>query len=191
MGVGGKGISTLLNVIFKSRKGKGMISIFAPGCSIITHFTNNPGTKRAVVFRNGGFILHSVPSNVFTRSGMGVVNGNYIMTPSLFVTRTHRLRATKCSLGRHLRVDGHTRLVLPARHILSHTCRTTGKGTGMNAAKGNVKPACDSGTTHVKLHINSVLRGFSRGCGTLGTHRRRVLGSLNFASCSVARRRGL
>lgn len=166
-----------------------MISMLAPECSIMTHFRNNPGTNRALRFRKRGCILHSVPSNVFRKSGMGVVNGNIILSPTLFGTRTRSLRTSKRGLGSELRVSGGTRLVLPARHVLSTTCRTTGKSTGMNAAKGNVNPACASGIDHGNIHMNSVLSGFSRGCTTTGTHRRRVLGKLGCA-CSLARVRG-
>lgn len=166
-----------------------MISMLAPGCSIITHFRNNPGTNRALRFRKRGCILHSVPSNVFRKGGMGVVNGNIMLSPTLFGTRTRTLRTSKRPLGRHLRVSGGTRLVLPARHVLSTTCRTTGKSTGIKAANGKVNPACASGMDHGNIHMNSVLRGFSRGCTTTGTHRRRVLGDLG-CRCSLTRLRG-
>lgn len=155
----------------------------------MTHFRNKPGTKRALRFRKRGCILHSVPSKVFRKSGIGVVNGKIILSPTLFGTRTRSLRTSNRGLGRHLRVSGGTRLVLPARHVLSTTCRTTGNSTGMKAAKGNVKPACASGVDHGNIHMNSVLRSFSGGCTTTGTHRRRVLGNLG-CRCSVARVRG-
>lgn len=121
---------------------------------------------------------------------MGVVNGNMILTPSLFVNRTGSLRGDNRSLGDHLCVSGGTRLVVPARHILSTTVRTSGNGGGMNAANGNVNPACASGMDHANLHMNSVLRGFRRGCTTRGTTRLGAVTDLKCASFSVARMRG-
>lgn len=154
----------------------------------MAHFRKNPGTKRALRFGNRGCMLHSVPSNVFRKNGMGIVNGNIMLSPLLFRRRTRTLTTDKRSLAGRLYVSGGTRLVLPARHVLSTTCRTTGKSNGVNAANGNVNPACASGVDHGNLHMNSLLRGFSRGCTTTGTERRTVLHSLG-CRCSVARLR--
>lgn len=134
-------------------------------------------------------MLHSVPSNVFRNKGAGVVNGNIIVSTILFHRRTRTLTTDNRSLAGRLYVSGGTRLVLPARHVLSTTCRTTGNDTGVNAANGNVNPACASGIDHGNVHINSILdTSFQRVCTQTGTHRRDVLHNLN-CRCSVTRLR--
>lgn len=160
---------------------------------MVTECRNKSGTNRAVRFSNIACGLRLVPSNVFCPRGVDIVKGNMMIGPGSLVGRLTCLGSRNVGAS-GLHVSSHTRIVLPCRVRLSRLRRSSGNRGGVNAAVGNVKPTCVSGTTHINVQMTSLLSGrvFRRHLGVglrRGGHRfAGVFSSMRVGFRSVFRR---
>lgn len=121
-------------------EGKGkIVDVLTPKYDMVARFQGGPNAGHTLEFDNQKFVLRSIPSGVFRKSGKNYIGNGVVLDPVLFAKEAAELEAGGVDLKFILGISRKLHLIMPTHRLLdaANEARkgagkigTTGKGIG-------------------------------------------------------------
>ena len=100
-------------------EGKGkIVDVLTPGYHIIARFQGGPNAGHTIEFDNKKFILHTIPSGIFSKDKINVIGNGVIIDPYVIKQEIRQLTDGGIEVGDNLLVSRKSHLILPTHRLL-------------------------------------------------------------------------
>src|SRR6056297_873161 len=112
-------------------EGKGkVVDVLATRYDVITRFQGGPNAGHTLEFNHTKHILHNIPSGVFRKDAINIINNGVVLDPMVFKKEIDALTEIGIDLTQNLWISRKAHLILPTHRILD---------AASEAAKGKSK----------------------------------------------------
>ncbi len=100
-------------------EGKGkVVDFLTPGYDIIARFQGGPNAGHTIEFGGKKFVLHTIPSGIFTQKATNVIGNGVIIDPYILKKEISELEAAGADVKNRLLVSHKAHLILPSHRLL-------------------------------------------------------------------------
>ncbi len=100
-------------------EGKGkIVDVLTPEYNIIARFQGGPNAGHTIEFDNKKFILHTIPSGIFSKDKINVIGNGVIIDPYVIKQEIQQLNDGGIEVGDNLLVSRKSHLILPTHRLL-------------------------------------------------------------------------
>lgn len=121
-------------------EGKGkIVDVLTPGYDIIARFQGGPNAGHTIIFEGKKFILHTIPSGIFSEKSINVVGNGVIIDPFIINKEIEKLESNDIPVDERLLISRKSHLITPSHRLLDavyerskgeHKIGSTLKGIG-------------------------------------------------------------
>ena len=100
-------------------EGKGkIVDVLAPKYNIVTRFQGGPNAGHTLKFSGKKFVLHTVPSGIFTNGAINVIGSGVVLDPGIFASEISVIAKENPEITKCLKIAKRANLILPTHRIL-------------------------------------------------------------------------
>lgn len=100
-------------------EGKGkIVDVLAPKYDIVTRFQGGPNAGHTLEFEGKKFVLHTIPSGIFTDGAINIIGNGVVLDPKIFKEEIDVIAAQNPNLKSCLKIARRANLILPTHRIL-------------------------------------------------------------------------
>ncbi|MEE3448456.1 MAG: adenylosuccinate synthetase, partial [Bacteroidales bacterium] len=100
-------------------EGKGkIVDVLAPKYNIVTRFQGGPNAGHTLKFSGKKFVLHTVPSGIFTNGAINVIGNGVVLDPGIFKSEIDEIAKENPEITKCLKIAKRANLILPTHRIL-------------------------------------------------------------------------
>ncbi len=100
-------------------EGKGkIVDVLAPKYDIVTRFQGGPNAGHTLEFSGKKFVLHTIPSGIFTDGAINIIGNGVVLDPKIFKEEIDVIAAQNPELKNCLKIAKRANLILPTHRIL-------------------------------------------------------------------------
>ena len=112
-------------------EGKGkVVDVLAPAYKVVARFQGGPNAGHSLVFDDGAFVLHTVPSGIFREGTVNIIGNGVVVDPVILSEEIRAIEQRAGSIGGRLMISRRAHLILPTHRMLD---------AASEAAKGKSK----------------------------------------------------
>lgn len=112
-------------------EGKGkVVDVLAPAYKVVARFQGGPNAGHSLVFDDGAFVLHTVPSGIFREGTVNIIGNGVVADPVILTEEIHAIEQKAGPIGERLLISRRAHLILPTHRMLD---------AASEAAKGKSK----------------------------------------------------
>jgi len=103
-------------------EGKGkIVDVLTPRYDIIARFQGGPNAGHTIIFEGKKFILHTIPSGIFSEKAKNIVGNGVILDPFIMKKELENLDAYKIPARDRLYISRKAHLITPSHRLLDAT----------------------------------------------------------------------
>jgi adenylosuccinate synthase len=138
-------------------EGKGkIVDVLTPDYDIIARFQGGPNAGHTIIFGGKKFILHTIPSGIFSEKAKNVVGNGVILDPFIMKKELARLDENKISFEDRLFISRKAHLITPSHRLLDAAYeKSKGKQKIGSTLKG-IGPAYTDKVARLGLRIGDM-----------------------------------
>jgi len=100
-------------------EGKGkIVDVLTPKYDITARFQGGPNAGHTIIFDNKKFVLHTIPSGIFSKNNLNVIGNGVIIDPHVMREEIKNLTDGGIEVGENLLVSRKSHLILPTHRLL-------------------------------------------------------------------------
>ena len=100
-------------------EGKGkIVDVLAPKYDIVTRFQGGPNAGHTLKFNGKKYVLHTIPSGIFTDGAINIVGNGVVLDPGIFKAEIEQVKAENPDIYKCLKISRRANLILPTHRIL-------------------------------------------------------------------------
>ena len=100
-------------------EGKGkIVDVLTPRYDIIARFQGGPNAGHTIIFENKKFILHTIPSGIFSEKAKNIVGNGMILDPFIMKKELDNLDANDIPARERLYISRKAHLITPTHRLL-------------------------------------------------------------------------
>ncbi|HSG67631.1 MAG TPA: adenylosuccinate synthase [Bacteroidales bacterium] len=100
-------------------EGKGkIVDVLTPEYDIIARFQGGPNAGHTIIFEEKKFVLHTIPSGIFSEKAMNVVGNGVILDPFILKKEIDNLRKNDVAVYDNLYISRKAHLITPSHRLL-------------------------------------------------------------------------
>ena len=110
-------------------EGKGkIVDVLTPKYDIIARFQGGPNAGHTIEFDGKKFVLHTIPSGIFSEKTINVIGNGVIIDPFVLKKEIAKLNDGGIDVQDNLLVSRKAHLILPTHRLLDAVFRNIQKG---------------------------------------------------------------
>lgn len=139
-------------------EGKGkVVDVLTPGYKVIARFQGGPNAGHSIVFDEGGFVLHTVPSGIFRPGTVNIIGNGVVIDPVILMDEISSIEAKAGDISGKLLISKRAHLILPTHRMLDAASEAAkGKAKIGSTLKG-IGPAYMDKTGRNGLRVGDIL----------------------------------
>lgn len=111
-------------------EGKGkIVDVLAPKYKVVSRFQGGPNAGHTLEFNGKKFVLHTIPSGVFTKGAINIIGNGVVLDPKIFAEELESILKENPELKSLLKISRRANLILPTHRILD-AANEAAKGKG-------------------------------------------------------------
>ena len=100
-------------------EGKGkIVDVLAPKYNIVTRFQGGPNAGHTLEFNGKKFVLHTIPSGIFTNGAVNIIGNGVVLDPGIFKSEIDVISKENTEITKYLKIAKRANLILPTHRIL-------------------------------------------------------------------------
>ena len=107
-----------------------VVDVLAPAYKVVARFQGGPNAGHSLVFDDGAFVLHTVPSGIFRKGTVNIIGNGVVVDPVILTEEIHAIEEKAGSIDGRLQISRRAHLILPTHRMLD---------AASEAAKGKAK----------------------------------------------------
>ena len=140
-------------------EGKGkIVDVLTPHYDIIARFQGGPNAGHTIEFEGNKFILHTIPSGIFSEGKLNLIGNGVIIDPYILIEEIRKLSKWDPAVKDRLLVSRKAHLILPSHRLLDAAQESAkGKNKIGSTLKG-IAPAYVDKTGRSGLRVGDIHR---------------------------------
>lgn len=163
-------------------EGKGkIVDVLTPDYDIIARFQGGPNAGHTIIFDGKKFILHTIPSGIFSSTSQNVVGNGVILDPFIMQKELDNLDTNNIPARDRLFISRKAHLITPSHRLLDAAYeKAKGKEKIGSTLKG-IGPAYTDKVARLGLRIGDIHEtGFREKFDKIRDMHMRIIGSFGF-----------
>jgi adenylosuccinate synthase len=163
-------------------EGKGkVVDVLAPSYDIIARFQGGPNAGHTIEFDGLKFILHTIPSGIFSPDKINIIGNGVIVDPYVFGKEVSQLELKNINPRKNLLISKKSHLILPSHRLLdAYYEKSKGKSKIGSTLKG-IGPAYTDKIARLGIRVGEILNpGFREKYNNLKNQHERIFGMYNY-----------
>ena len=100
-------------------EGKGkIVDVLAPRYNVVTRFQGGPNAGHTLEFSGKKFVLHTIPSGIFTNGAINLIGNGVVLDPAIFKSEIDNIINQNPKIKELLKISKRANLILPTHRIL-------------------------------------------------------------------------
>ncbi len=100
-------------------EGKGkIVDVLARKYDIVTRFQGGPNAGHTLKFNGKKFVLHTIPSGIFTDGAINIIGNGVVLDPGIFKAEIEQVKVENPDIFKCLKISRRANLILPTHRIL-------------------------------------------------------------------------
>lgn len=150
-------------------EGKGkIVDVLTPKYDIIARFQGGPNAGHTIEFDNKKFILHTIPSGIFSKNKINVIGNGVIIDPYVIKKEIDRLAEGGIEVSDNLLVSRKSHLILPTHRLLDAVYEKAKGDKKIGSTLKGIGPAYTDKISRNGIRVGDMERtGFDSAYNTL------------------------
>ena len=99
-------------------EGKGkIVDVLAPRYNVVTRFQGGPNAGHTLEFSGKKFVLHTIPSGIFTNGAINLIGNGVVLDPGIFKSEIDNIISQNPKIKELLKISKRANLILPTHRI--------------------------------------------------------------------------
>lgn len=163
-------------------EGKGkVVDVKASKYQLVARFQGGPNAGHTISFEGKKFVLHTVPSGIFTEGCLNIVGNGVVLDPIGFMKELEGLRAAGFSPEKQLVISRRAHLILPTHRLLDAASEQAKGKEKIGSTLRGIGPAYMDRTGRNGLRMGDLLAAdFDQRYGKLKAKHQRLLAAMDW-----------
>ncbi|MCQ2251524.1 MAG: adenylosuccinate synthase [Bacteroidales bacterium] len=168
-------------------EGKGkIVDVLAPKYDIVTRFQGGPNAGHTLEFSGKKFVLHTIPSGIFTDGAINIIGNGVVLDPKIFKDEIEVINAQNPELKNCLKIAKRANLILPTHRILDAANEAAKGKSKIGSTLKGIGPTYTDKISRNGLRIGDILLpNFKEKFDALTQRHLREIASLGFTDFSL------
>ncbi|MBQ5452129.1 MAG: adenylosuccinate synthase [Bacteroidales bacterium] len=168
-------------------EGKGkIVDVLAPKYNIVTRFQGGPNAGHTLKFSGKKFVLHTVPSGIFTNGAINVIGNGVVLDPGIFKSEIDEIAKENPEITKCLKIAKRANLILPTHRILDAANEAAKGKSKIGSTLKGIGPAYTDKISRNGLRVGDILSPeFKKRFDALTSRHLREIESLGFKDFSL------
>lgn len=163
-------------------EGKGkIVDVLAPRYNVVTRFQGGPNAGHTLEFNGKKFVLHTIPSGIFTPNAINIIGNGVVINPAIFKSEIENILPQNPDLKQLLKISKRANLILPTHRILDAANEAAKGKSKIGSTLNGIGPAYTDKISRTGLRVGDIsLPGFKEKFDNLTKRHLREIESLGF-----------
>ena len=163
-------------------EGKGkIVDVLAPRYNVVTRFQGGPNAGHTLEFNGKKFVLHTIPSGIFTPNAINIIGNGVVINPAIFKSEIENILPQNPDLKQLLKISKRANLILPTHRILDAANEAAKGKSKIGSTLNGIGPAYTDKISRTGLRVGDIsLPGFKEKFDKLTQRHLREIESLGF-----------
>ncbi|MBO7462987.1 MAG: adenylosuccinate synthase [Bacteroidales bacterium] len=163
-------------------EGKGkIVDVLAPKYDIVTRFQGGPNAGHTLKFNGKKYVLHTIPSGIFTDGALNVIGNGVVLDPGIFKAEIEQVNAENPDIYNCLKISRRANLILPTHRILDAANEAAKGKSKIGSTLKGIGPTYTDKISRNGLRVGDILMpDFKQKFENLTKRHLREIASLNF-----------
>ena len=163
-------------------EGKGkIVDVLAPKYDIVTRFQGGPNAGHTLKFNGKKYVLHTIPSGIFTDGALNVIGNGVVLDPGIFKAEIEQVKAENPDIYNCLKISRRANLILPTHRILDAANEAAKGKSKIGSTLKGIGPTYTDKISRNGLRVGDILMpDFKQKFEALTKRHLREIASLNF-----------
>lgn len=163
-------------------EGKGkIVDVLAPKYDIVTRFQGGPNAGHTLKFNGKKYVLHTIPSGIFTDGAINVIGNGVVLDPGIFKAEIEQVKAENPDIFNCLKISRRANLILPTHRILDAANEAAKGKSKIGSTLKGIGPTYTDKISRNGLRVGDILMpDFKQKFDALTKRHLREIASLNF-----------
>ncbi|MBO7438801.1 MAG: adenylosuccinate synthase [Bacteroidales bacterium] len=163
-------------------EGKGkIVDVLAPKYDIVTRFQGGPNAGPTLKFNGKKYVLHTIPSGIFTDGALNVIGNGVVLDPGIFKAEIEQVKAENPDIYNCLKISRRANLILPTHRILDAANEAAKGKSKIGSTLKGIGPTYTDKISRNGLRVGDILMpDFKQKFEALTKRHLREIASLNF-----------
>ncbi|MCQ2253796.1 MAG: adenylosuccinate synthetase, partial [Bacteroidales bacterium] len=168
-------------------EGKGkIVDVLAPKYDIVTRFQGGPNAGHTLEFSGKKFVLHTIPSGIFTDGAINIIGNGVVLDPGIFKSEIDVIAAQNPELKNCLKIAKRANLILPTHRILDAANEAAKGKSKIGSTLKGIGPTYTDKISRNGLRVGDILLpNFKEKFDALTQRHLREIASLGFTDFSL------
>lgn len=165
-------------------EGKGkVVDVKASKYQLVARFQGGPNAGHTISFEGKKFVLHTVPSGIFTEGCLNIVGNGVVLDPIGFMKELAGLRAAGFSPEKQLVISRRAHLILPTHRLLDAASEQAKGKEKIGSTLRGIGPTYMDRTGRNGLRMGDLLTAdFDQRYGKLKAKHQRLLAAMDWGN---------
>lgn len=138
-------------------EGKGkIVDVLTPRYDIVARFQGGPNAGHTIEFDGKKFVLHNIPSGVFSSSCENIVGNGVVVDPCILMGEIDGLAKSGVDVRKNLLISRKAHLILPVHRVLDAMNESMAGKTKIGSTLKGIGPAYTDKTARVGLRAGDL-----------------------------------
>ena len=163
-------------------EGKGkIVDVLTPQYDIIARFQGGPNAGHTIIFEGKKFVLHTIPSGIFSEKAINIVGNGVILDPFIMKKEIQNLDDNNIPIKDRLFISRKAHLITPSHRLLDAAYeKSKGKDKIGSTLKG-IGPTYTDKVARLGIRMGDITEaGFREKYDKLQAKHLRIIGSYGF-----------
>lgn len=141
-------------------EGKGkIVDVLTPDYDIIARFQGGPNAGHTIIFEGKKFILHTIPSGIFSEHSLNVVGNGVIIDPFIIKKEIDHLETNDIPVGERLLISRKSHLITPSHRLLDAAYEKSKGAHKIGSTLKGIGPAYTDKIARLGLRVGDITEG--------------------------------
>ena len=163
-------------------EGKGkIVDVLAPRYNVVTRFQGGPNAGHTLEFSGKKFVLHTIPSGIFTNGAINLIGNGVVLDPAIFKSEIDNIIGQNPIIKELLKISKRANLILPTHRILDAANEAAKGKSKIGSTLKGIGPCYTDKISRNGLRVGDILRpDFKQRFDALTQRHLREIESLGF-----------
>ena len=163
-------------------EGKGkIVDVLAPRYNVVTRFQGGPNAGHTLEFSGKKFVLHTIPSGIFTNGAINLIGNGVVLDPGIFKSEIDNVISQNPKIKELLKISKRANLILPTHRILDAANEAAKGKSKIGSTLKGIGPCYTDKISRNGLRVGDILRpDFKQRFDALTQRHLREIDSLGF-----------
>ncbi|MBQ3689451.1 MAG: adenylosuccinate synthase [Bacteroidales bacterium] len=168
-------------------EGKGkIVDVLAPKYNIVTRFQGGPNAGHTLKFNGKKFVLHTIPSGIFTNGAINVIGNGVVLDPGIFKSEIDVIAKENPEIKNCLKIAKRANLILPTHRILDAANEAAKGKSKIGSTLKGIGPTYTDKISRNGLRVGDILLpGFKEKFDKLTARHLKEIDNLGFKDFSL------